>query len=71
LLAHGAEVNAKDDVGWTALMGASYAGHLNLVQALLAKGAEVNAKANNGKTALMVASNAEVKALLVQTGAKP
>jgi hypothetical protein len=38
---------------------------------LLAHGAEVNAKANNGKTALMVARNAEVKALLVQTGAKP
>jgi hypothetical protein len=44
------------------------------VQALLAKGAEINAKANNGVTALSAATakgHADVRALLVQAGAKP
>ena len=44
LLAKGADVNAKNNDGVTALMVASENGHLDVVQALLAKGAEVNAK---------------------------
>ncbi len=38
LLAKGADVNAKNNDGWTALMYASYKGNLEVVQALLAKG---------------------------------
>ena len=53
LLAKGADVNAKDNDGATALMLASQNGHLDVVQALLAKGADVNAKANDGVTALI------------------
>lgn len=56
LLAKGADVNAKDDGGRTALMTASDNGHLDVVKALLAKGADVNATASNGWTALMAAS---------------
>jgi ankyrin repeat protein/serine/threonine protein kinase len=73
LLAKGADVNAMAG-GGTALMGASHNGHLEVAQALLAKGADVNAKTNNGRTALDVATAAghtEVRALLVQAGAKP
>jgi hypothetical protein len=56
LLAKGAELNAKNNDGVTALIVASGNGHLDVVQALLAKGAELNAKNNDGATALMLAS---------------
>ena len=55
LLAKGADIDAKDDLGRTALIVASEHGHLDAVQTLLAKGADVNAKANTGFTALMAA----------------
>jgi len=55
-LTGGADVNAKDAFGRTALDAASQRGDLDVVQALLAKGADVNAKDNNGLTALMLAS---------------
>jgi ankyrin repeat protein len=42
-----------------------------VVQALLAKGADVNAKEPDGTTALTLAGSAEVRAALVQAGAKP
>ena len=56
LLANGAEVNAKDNNGASALILASRNGHRDVVQALLANGAEVNAKDNDGATALILAS---------------
>jgi hypothetical protein len=56
LLARGADVNAKDDHGRTALMEASWNGQLAVVQTLLAKGADVSAKDGWGETALMKAS---------------
>lgn len=55
LLAKGADANAKDNDGWTALMMASWKGHSEVVNVLLAKGADVNAN-NNGMTALILAS---------------
>jgi ankyrin repeat protein len=74
LLANGAEVNAKDNYGYTALMAAaaSRRGHPEVVEALLAKGAEVNVKNEDGRTALMSASSAgkaEVVQLLLAKGA--
>jgi ankyrin repeat protein len=56
LLTKGADVDAKDNDGQTALLLASYKGNLQLVQLLLANGADVNTKANEGMTALMGAS---------------
>ena len=56
LLAKGADVNAKNQDGWTALMCASLDGHKEVVELLLAKRADVNAKANDGFTALIMAS---------------
>jgi ankyrin repeat protein len=50
LLDKGADVNAKGNLGTTALMVAS---STDAVQALLAGGADVNARTNNGNTAQM------------------
>jgi len=49
-------------------------GHTDIVRALLAKGANINARNNSGATALSAATfgkHDEVRALLLQAGAKP
>lgn len=56
LIVKGADVNAEDRQGRTALGGASANGHPKVVQALLAKGADVNMQNDIGVTALMLAS---------------
>jgi ankyrin repeat protein len=53
LLANGADVNAKNDNGKTALMYAAEDDHFKLAYVLLANGADVNARDNDGETALM------------------
>ena len=53
LVEKGANVNAKDDMGRTALMWAANNGASDIVQFLLSNGAEVNAKDHTGKTALL------------------
>jgi len=53
LLDKGADVNAKDNHGNTALMDAAWEGKPNMVLLLLEKGADINAKENYGNTALM------------------
>ena len=73
LLAKGADVNAKDNDGFTALMWAAFYDRTETVQALLAKGADVNAKENHGATALMGAKrkgHKEIVRILKQSGAK-
>ena len=44
LLSKGADVNAKDQSGYTALSWASSGGHSEIVRLLFQKGADVNAK---------------------------
>ena len=56
LVADGASVNTKNELGTTVLMLASNNGNCDLVKVLLAEGAEVNAKNNDGSTALTFAS---------------
>jgi hypothetical protein len=56
LLEKGADVNAAEENGWTALMVASDNGHLPVVKLLVEKGADVNKAKNNGRTALIFAS---------------
>ena len=56
LLAKGAEVDAKNNLGSTPLHEAARKGHLDVVKKLLAKGAEVNAKTNVGDTPLQSAA---------------
>lgn len=79
LLANGADVNACDAYGATALMNAAHGGNLEMVETLLAAGAEVDAKDELGWTALMKACfNAdlnrgfpEIVTRLIAAGADP
>ena len=72
LLAEGADVNAREQFGDTALTEATYFGHLALIKELLAHGADINAIGNDG-TALDVAlnrNNVAVADLLKHHGGK-
>jgi len=48
----GADVNAKDDVGYTPLYVAAEQNHKSIVELLIAKGTEVNSKHRYGLTPL-------------------
>ena len=69
LLEKGADVNAKDNGGYTALLWASHDGHTEIVAMLLDNGANVNVKDNDGFTALYWASqngHTEIVAMLLE-----
>ena len=69
----GADVNAKDNTGFTALIWASIYGHTEIVRKLLNAGADVNAKTNSGQTALIGASinrHTEVVKILEEAATK-
>jgi len=78
LINAGTEVNAKDELGRTALIRASstfassLGGHIEIVKLLLEKGANVNVKDKNGKTALQewaYKGHIEIVKLLLEKGA--
>jgi ankyrin repeat protein len=72
LFEQGADVNAKDGDGWTALHGAASRGHEAVVRLLVEKGADVNAKHRDRWTALHEAAykgHEAVVRLLVEKGA--
>ena len=72
LISSGADVNAKDKGGWTALIWLAFRGHTGIVKLLIDKGAEVNAKTNYGETALIMAAfrgHTETMKLLIDKGA--
>ena len=73
LLDRGAEVNGKDNSGWTPLHYAAWDGHADVAALLLDRGAEVNVKTIDGWTPLHYAADyghADVVALLLERGAK-
>jgi len=55
LLEHGADVNARQEGGWTALHSASQNGDVEMARLLIAAGANVQARASNNQTALDLA----------------
>jgi ankyrin repeat protein len=72
LLEHGAEVNAKQQEGFTPLHEAAQNGQLEMVQLLLQHGADVDAPKDDGQTALAIAEQhgrQDVADLLRQHGA--
>jgi ankyrin repeat protein len=66
LIDAGADVNAKNYCGWTALMIAKNSEQTKL---LIKGGVDVNVRDDLGRTALMVAKTAEQTKLLIEAGA--
>jgi hypothetical protein len=68
LVGRGANVNARDDYGYTPLMWAAQEGYIQTLEALIKRGADVNARDKAGRTALLIATvkghQAIVKSLL-------
>ncbi len=54
LVAHGADVNAVGQFGWTALHSASYQGLNDVIEFLVSKGAKLEAKDELGQTPLSI-----------------
>ena len=72
LLGRGADVDARDRYGQTALMLAAHAGHREVVETLIAHRANLNITAKFGLSALMlalVAGHAEIARVLAKAGA--
>lgn len=61
---NGADVNARDSQGYTALMNAARAGDQRAVDYLLVKGAHLTPTTTDGRTALDMAANREISNLL-------
>ena len=73
-LAAGADVNARDAKGWTALMRMADKGSMLLVEPLLKAGADQNLRLADGATALFIAvvrGHTEIATVLVEAGADP
>ncbi len=73
LLSSGAEVNARDEEGSTALMFAALQADEKMLQALLAAGADPNLRDANGETALLLGAGhgVEIVRALLAAGADP
>lgn len=69
----GAQVDAKDPTGWTALMYAANRNHRSICRLLIDRGAQINLKTTKGNTALLIAAYKGHRALcmiLIDHGAQ-
>jgi len=69
LISAGANVNALNKKGETALMRAAENGELEIVKLLLGAGAKAQLRNKEGETALSMTSSEEVKQILISYGA--
>ena len=68
------DVDIKDDAGWTPLIIASSAGHMDIVQMLIEKGAKVNEVTDEGRSPLLYAASKgreNIASFLMSHGADP
>jgi len=70
LINHGADIDARNGMGRTALMEAADADNLENVRALLVAGAAVSLKDNEGETAFDLTTDEEIEKLLESYGAE-
>jgi ankyrin repeat protein len=63
LVSKGAQVNAKDNFGNSALLNALYENHTDAVKELLKAGADASVKGPDGRSCKEIADKAEIKAL--------
>jgi ankyrin repeat protein len=66
LLESGADPNAQQQDGWTALQSAAKHGNLEMLEILLQNGADPDQQAENGESAIAMACNEEVRAKLAK-----
>jgi ankyrin repeat protein len=64
LISRGAEIDASDDRGRTALMMAAELGHAEVAAMLIGRGADRTIRDNSGKSALDLAANDSVRQAL-------
>lgn len=64
----GVPLEARDDVGWTALMGCDSPA---LARLLIERGADVNARTKEGKTPVLITDDDRVALILLRAGADP
>lgn len=72
-LLKGADIEGKDEQGWTPLIVAAWKGRVDIVQYLLKEGAKIDAENDDGSTALIEASywgHPSVVEVLLEGGAK-
>ena len=74
LLERGAQVDASDSEGRTALRAAAWAGHEEVVRLLLNAGGQVDGEDRQGRTPLIAAAymgHADIVTALLDAGAQP
>jgi len=72
LIENGADINAKNNNDYTALINAAINGYTAIVELLIENGADINAKNNNGNTALTLAAyngHTDIVKYLIENGA--
>ncbi|KAF8496174.1 hypothetical protein F5888DRAFT_1835294 [Russula emetica] len=76
LLDHGADINTRDNDGWTPLHTAAYCGHIEVVRMLLELGANAGAEEKQGRTPFTLAKerrhdDSEIMKLLSEHKTRP
>ena len=69
LIEHGANIEYKNNNGFSALLIASKYGYKDIVELLISHNVDINAKDYRGNTSLVYAHNSEIVSILIENGA--